>query len=359
MKEVPTLVIDKELLIRKPKPSDKQERVQLGRRKEFVKMVGGSTKELLPYTLENAEKWYEREVNHPCSWFIEYQGRMIGVCRITFKNEKYGRYSIGIYDDTLYSKGIGTKITNKVVEYAFKKLKLFALDLMVLDFNKRAISCYEKCGFKKFKLLKDNLEVDGKKYNDVLMRQFNEELLSNLPEVDLGDLLLRPIELSDYRDVYDYGKNPEVTKFLVWDSYNAIEEAKEAILNVFLPRPSRGVPAAYAIVVKENSKMIGTCDFHRVDFKELTGEIGYVLHPDYWGKGFMTKVCKVLMDFGYNYLGLETIEIGHEVHNMGSRRVIEKCGFRFLKEEYHERLDMHGRFYELTKEEYKKGSSLL
>lgn len=359
MNQAPTIIINEELLIRKPKLSDKKDRISLGRNAEFVRMVGGSTKSMNPYTSEDAEKWYQRESDNPYSWFIEYQGKMIGVCRINLRNEKYGRYSIGIYDESLLSMGIGTKVTNIVVNYAFDVLKLFALELMVLEFNKRAINCYEKCGFKKFKLIKDNLEVEGNYYSDVLMRKFNVSLLEEIEEIDLGDLLLRKIELSDYEDVYDYGKIPEVTEYLVWNYYTKLEDAKESIQNIFLPRPSKGIPAAYAIVVKEINKMIGTCDFHSVDFSKLTGEIGYVLHPEFWGKGYMTRVCKALMDFGYDYLGLKTITIGHDINNTGSRRVIEKCGFRFVKEEYHEGLRMHGRFYELSKEEYEKGKSRL
>jgi RimJ/RimL family protein N-acetyltransferase len=170
MNEAPTIIIDDELLIRKPRKSDIDERYALGRSLEFRQMVGGSTINLPPYEYDNAERLYDREMKNKYSWFIEYKGKMIGVCRLRKQDTGAVRYSIGIYDDSLFSKGIGTRVTNAIKEFAFNTLNLDELELMVLEFNKRGIRCYEKCGFEIVEVLKDNLEVDGKKYNDVIMK---------------------------------------------------------------------------------------------------------------------------------------------------------------------------------------------
>lgn len=186
------------------------------------------------------------------------------------------------------------------------------------------------------------------------MAKFSLEYLRDLPLVDLGEIILRPVLLEDYRDMFKYGSDDLVTKTLMWDSYKNIDEAKESVIKVFLSRPERGIPSAYAIVYKESMQMIGTCDIFLVNWEKLTGEIGYVLHRDFWGRGYMTLACKALLDLGFNYLNLNKIDIGHMAGNVGSRRVIEKCGFRFVKEGKHSRLDIIGREYEMTKEEYHK-----
>ena len=175
------------------------------------------------------------------------------------------------------------------------------------------------------------------------------EYLENIPDIDLGDILLRKISKEDYLDLYDYGKNDEVTKTLFWDSYQKKEDALKSIEYVFLPRPTKGIPAAHAIIDKSNNKMIGTCDIFRVDWEQKIGEIGYVLHQDYWGKGIMTKVCKAVMDFGFEYVGLDKIEIAHEKGNIGSKRVIEKCGFNFVTTKLHKERNKYISYYELYK----------
>ncbi len=184
------------------------------------------------------------------------------------------------------------------------------------------------------------------------MRPLAKEKLINIPNIELDDIYLRAIEYDDYNDMFDYGKNDDVTKLLTWDSFDTVDEAKMAITHVFLTRPDNNVPNAYAIIDKATDKMIGTCDYHRVDWGKEVGEIGYVLNQDFWGRGYMTQATKALIDFGFEYLGLKTIEIGHAEKNIGSRRVIEKCGFRFVDKRVHKRLNRITYYYELTKREY-------
>lgn len=48
-----------------------------------------------------------------------------------------------------------------------------------------------------------------------------------------------------------------------------------------------------------------------------------------WGKGYMTEVVRRMMQFGFESLCLDLISVGHFEFNDRSRRVIEKCGFRY------------------------------
>ena len=64
-----------------------------------------------------------------------------------------------------------------------------------------------------------------------------------------------------------YESDPEVTKTLFWDTYKEERDALESIKNVFLTRPTKGVPLAHAIVHKKN-KMIGTCDIFFIDYEK-------------------------------------------------------------------------------------------
>ncbi len=53
------------------------------------------------------------------------------------------------------ANGYGQEIVKRALEIGFDKLRLHRIDLRVFDFNKHAIKCYEKCGFKKEGLLRD------------------------------------------------------------------------------------------------------------------------------------------------------------------------------------------------------------
>jgi ribosomal-protein-alanine N-acetyltransferase len=178
------------------------------------------------------------------------------------------------------------------------------------------------------------------------------EYLKDLPIKDLGDIVLRPVLYEDYKDIYKYGSDEKVTRTLMWDTFKDLSEAIYSVKNVFLNRPEKGVPSAYAIVFKENSQMIGTCDIFKINWDTLVGEIGYVLNRDYWGRGYMTLTCKALLELGFNYLKLNKINIGHMIGNTGSRRVIEKCGFKYIKNKVHPKSKIEVKEYEMTKEDY-------
>ncbi len=174
MNIVPKLIINDELLLRKPVKSDIETRFKYGRPAEFRKMVGGNMSHIPIFEYKDAFEFYQEILGREYEWIIEYKGSMIGTCRLTLAPDKdRGTYSIGIFDQNLYSKGLGTLITNTIVHYCFTVLKLKNIALVVLEFNERAIRCYEKCGFIKKIVLKNKAVIDGQLFNDVLMVQEN------------------------------------------------------------------------------------------------------------------------------------------------------------------------------------------
>ena len=155
----------------------------------------------------------------------------------------------------------------------------------------------------------------------------NKKQLFDMPIIDTENFIMRPVELNDAKDMFEYGSDIEVVATLPWGPYSNLEEVRSSIENLFLNRPDKGIPVAYAIIWKENNKMIGTCDFHTFSNFNKSGEIGYVLNKKYWGRGIITKAVMSLIEVGFEYLDLIRIQIKHSTVNDGSRRVIEKCGF--------------------------------
>ena len=180
-----------------------------------------------------------------------------------------------------------------------------------------------------------------------------------MPEIDLGEVYLRTIKKYDYKDMFEYGSDPEVTKWLNWGPMLHPLEAKRSIKEVFFARLRRGLPIGYAIVTKDHNKMIGTIDFHAKLESRNAAEIGYCLHKDYWGKGIMTKALKAMIPIGFNHLGYDVIVIKHLHNNIGSKRVIEKAGFNYKYQMPYSYQKSNGKLegllmcYELTKEDYR------
>ena len=97
-------------------------------------------------------------------------GKLVGDCglrNIDWKSRK-AEFFITIGEKQFWDKGFGTDALRIVIRLAFDKMNLNRVWLTVLVDNPRAVRCYEKCGFVREGLLRQESFVDGK-YRDVLM----------------------------------------------------------------------------------------------------------------------------------------------------------------------------------------------
>ena len=182
--------------------------------------------------------------------------------------------------------------------------------------------------------------------------------VKKMPIIQFDHFMLRPIKTSDYKDMFEYGHDYDVTKYLTWGPMVLPREAKKSIKEIFLVRPKKGIPVGYAIVDITKKKMIGTIDFHtKVNFENAV-EIGYALNKKYWGHGIMTKALKMIIEVGFEYYQYDKLIIKHLENNPASGKVITNNGFDFIKsypyqyEKLHSKLSSNMMVYEMTKEKY-------
>ena len=98
------------------------------------------------------------------------EGKLVGDCGLRFIDWKSRKaeFFITIGEKQFWGKGLGSDALRIVIRVAFDKMNLNRLWLTVLVDNPRAVRCYEKCGFVREGLLKQESYVDGK-YRDVLL----------------------------------------------------------------------------------------------------------------------------------------------------------------------------------------------
>jgi ribosomal-protein-alanine N-acetyltransferase len=98
-------------------------------------------------------------------------------------------------------------------------------------------------------------------------------------------------------------------------------------------RDRDGLPSQFGVVFRHDNRLIGYCGFFLQivdDVEEL--EIGYRIHPDYWGQGIATEAARAVRDHGFDHLKLpRLISLIHPA-NLASRRVAEKNGMTPEKE---------------------------
>ena len=153
-------------------------------------------------------------------------------------------------------------------------------------------------------------------------------LFSRIPVLETERLLLRKMKVSDAEDMYDYAKREELTKYLLWSPHNSFFYTKD-YLKYGESRYSVGDFYDWAVVEKASGRMIGTCGFTSIDTQHNSGEIGYVLNPDFHGKGYGTEAAARVLAFGFDNLELHRIEARFMEGNAASLRVMEKLGMTF------------------------------
>jgi len=153
-------------------------------------------------------------------------------------------------------------------------------------------------------------------------------VFSHLPELTTQRLTLRKMMVLDASDMYEYASRTDVTKYLTWHPHPDRTYTKE-YLQYLGSRYAGGMFYDWAIIFEPDCKMVGTCGFTSFDCAADSGEVGYVLNPEYWGKGIATEALLRVMQFGFETLGLHRIEARFIEENDRSRTVMEKVGMTF------------------------------
>lgn len=166
-----------------------------------------------------------------------------------------------------------------------------------------------------------------------------ETAFLNFPQLETDRLLLREINLNDAPNMYSYFSRDEVTEFYDLESFTSEKQA-ENLIHKFHQRYSEKKQIRWAITLNDNNQLIGTCGFHAIEEEHSKAEIGYELHPNYWGQGIMTEVIGAVIRYGFNNMLLNRIEAFYDPRNTSSGRVLEKNGFVFegvMKKRYFEK----------------------
>ncbi|MBF8437895.1 GNAT family N-acetyltransferase [Halanaerobiaceae bacterium Z-7014] len=111
------------------------------------------------------------EEGHHFAIVSEKSDELLGNCGIfdLDKIHKTGEIGIFIGNRNFWNKGYGSEAINLLLDYGFNILNLHNISLSVYSFNKRAISCYEKLGFKVIGNRREAREIAGQKYDEIYM----------------------------------------------------------------------------------------------------------------------------------------------------------------------------------------------
>lgn len=154
----------------------------------------------------------------------------------------------------------------------------------------------------------------------------DEHMQLSMPEKETSRLYLRGMEEADACDIYDYYRQACVTQFLTFPPHPDVEHTLHILKAFYLPYERRGEPQAWCMLDKQREKVIGHVCFHALE--DDTAQLAYVLHPEYWGHGYIREALLPLLEVGFTQFGLRRITAMVAYENKRSAKVLETLGFR-------------------------------
>ena len=143
-------------------------------------------------------------------------------------------------------------------------------------------------------------------------------------------LVLRPWRETDLEDFYAYARVDGVGQMAGWTPHKDQEESQKIL--------SHFIAGKRCFALEYRGKVIGSLgieeyeEAHYPELENLKGrELGYVLAKDFWGQGLMPEAVKAVIKYLFETAGLDFILVGHFDWNRQSARVIQKCGFQYIK----------------------------
>ena len=152
--------------------------------------------------------------------------------------------------------------------------------------------------------------------------------------LETSRLVLRPWRETDAESLYEYAKNSLVGPIAGWPVHTSVENSRQIIRDVL------SADEIYAVTIKNDDTAIGSIGLliggkSDLDINADEAEIGYWIGEPYWGRGFIPEAAREIIRHAFTDLEMSILWCGYFDGNEKSKRVGEKCGFRFHHTEYH------------------------
>jgi [ribosomal protein S5]-alanine N-acetyltransferase len=146
------------------------------------------------------------------------------------------------------------------------------------------------------------------------------------PRLTTERLTLRQLEIEDDQEIFFLRSDERVNKYLVAPIAQSIEEAREFINKINTGISNTECPY-WGITPKNDNRLIGTICLWNISIKENEAEIGYVLHPDWQGKGLMQEAIHKVIRYGFEVMKLRAITAVLDPANERSISSLKRTGF--------------------------------
>jgi RimJ/RimL family protein N-acetyltransferase len=154
-------------------------------------------------------------------------------------------------------------------------------------------------------------------------------------EINAGAYYLRVLRADDLIDdrpaIVAAFADPETRRWVADYQISDLDDA-DAYVQRRVSQWEQGVRCSWAVAEPTTGELLGEVDLRGLDEVPDGVQAACWTHPEHRGRGVAATALAAAVRFGFGALGLRKIGYQHQVGNVGSRRVAEKCGFKVTGE---------------------------
>jgi ribosomal-protein-alanine N-acetyltransferase len=188
-----------------------------------------------------------------------------------------------------------------------------------------SINPYTDFGFKKLFGKEANTEVLIEQQLDYEKQQIDPS--TPFPILTTTRLTLRPLLLSDAKDVFTLRSDSAINKYLDRQPSKTIDDAISFINNI-TENIKKNESIYWAITLTESNTFVGTICLFGFSDQEHKCEIGYELLSHFQGKGLMHEAASKVIEYAVKTMNVQTIEAFTHQNNQPSIRLLEQLEFK-------------------------------
>ena len=141
-------------------------------------------------------------------------------------------------------------------------------------------------------------------------------------------LRLEPLTEKHVQEMRALGSDKDVWRWYTADLSSP--DALEAWMTNRLKESQRGEKMSYAVILKENGKVIGSSSYGHIDWNEKCLEVGWTwLDKQYIGTGLNKHMKYLMLSHAFEAMAIERLELRTDETNVRSRKAMEKIGAIF------------------------------
>ena len=155
----------------------------------------------------------------------------------------------------------------------------------------------------------------------------------SMTTIETPRLLLRPWQSDDLAELTRLLADPDVSRYIVLNEAFSPDDLAEVSARTLQQWDHNGF-GPWVAIEKATGRWVG-----RIGLNEILDwpnpdkfEVGWELHPEFWGQGLATEGGQAAMRYGFEVVGLARIMSATMATNVASRRVMDKCGLLFQGE---------------------------